>query len=321
MSDEMNIGGKQYVSSKRASELSGYAQDYIGQLARSGQIDAQRVGGLWHVLMDSLLTYKQTADMYKPEPPQVVHTKDPESLITFDGKDYVSAVRAAKITGYNQDYVGQLARGGKILSRQVGNRWYVEREGILAHKREKDSLLASVQAESVGLVRAERQAVHVEPEVERKPLATPVRAPQGPFLTYTPDNRTLVPRLTSDGKARDPFLVKSLAYDVDVYQVPAPTEQPRIRVRVGELEDDSRTSGIPIFNGTILASLLLLVAVTLGGYYALISRGSMVASVESSAGTGKSDRGTSQKLGDVFVAVGNVLEDIIIPEIVYFRNK
>ena len=34
MSDEMQIEGKPYISSKRASELSGYAQDYIGQLAR-----------------------------------------------------------------------------------------------------------------------------------------------------------------------------------------------------------------------------------------------------------------------------------------------
>jgi hypothetical protein len=49
MSDEMVIEGKTYISSKRAAQVSGYAQDYIGQLARGGAIDAQRVGGLWFV--------------------------------------------------------------------------------------------------------------------------------------------------------------------------------------------------------------------------------------------------------------------------------
>jgi hypothetical protein len=159
MSDEIPVGDLMYVSSKRASEISGYAQDYIGQLARKGLIDAKRVGGLWYVYLDSLESYK-----VQPGLPQQTLSEDhasqsdPDVLVSFDGKDYISANRASKLTGYNQDYVGQLARSGKILARQVGNRWYVDHTGILLHKKEKDELLASVQVAAVGIQSREKMS-------------------------------------------------------------------------------------------------------------------------------------------------------------------
>ncbi|MDZ4227267.1 MAG: hypothetical protein U1D26_02195, partial [Patescibacteria group bacterium] len=180
MTDEVVVEGVSYISSKRASELSGYVQDYIGQLARRGLIEAQRIGGLWYVSMDSLSSYKKSADEYKPQiqkrssPPPA----EPESIVSFGGQDYISASRAAQITSYNQDYIGQLARSGTILARQIGNRWYVEREALLAHKKEKDALLAAVQTQSVGIVR---------PVVQTAPM----RAPEGhreEFYTYTRDD-------------------------------------------------------------------------------------------------------------------------------------
>lgn len=187
MSDAMWIQGKEYISSKRASELSGYAQDYIGQLARKGLIDAQRVGGLWFISMTSLSEYKSHADTYVRQLPEKKETPEVDSLISFDGKDHISASRAAKITGYHPDYVGQLARSGAIISRQVGNRWYIDREGILAHKQAKDKLLGAVQAQSVGIARSNisggEDATH-----------TRYNGP-GPFLTYTRDDRELLPTL------------------------------------------------------------------------------------------------------------------------------
>ena len=151
--DELVIDGKTFVSSKRASETSGYAQDYIGQLARGGHIDACRIGGLWYISMPSLEEYQNENESHKLDQPRYTHVKEPESLAFFDGKDYISASRASKLSGYNQDYIGQLARAGQILARQVGNRWYIERDSLMRHKQEKDALLAEVQSKSVGLVR------------------------------------------------------------------------------------------------------------------------------------------------------------------------
>ncbi len=196
MSDELFISGKTYVSSRRASEISGYAQDYIGQLCRGGLIDAQRVGGLWYVFLDSLNAYEKNTEAARPQILSASAPHDPEALVNFDGKDYISASRASKLTGYNQDYIGQLARASKILSRQIGNRWYVEREGLLAHKSEKDGLLANVQSESVGLKRPEP----VSPEKPHVGLTyhsesndlLPVIAPKAPIEGMETDIPTAV---------------------------------------------------------------------------------------------------------------------------------
>lgn len=151
---EVVLDGKTYVGSKLAAQDCGYTQDYVGQLARKGLIDAKRVSGQWYVLLDSLKNYKSTAETFKPEPPKYQPDPNVESSLNLDGKEYVSAASAAKLTEYNQDYVGQLARAGKIPSRQIGNRWYVEKDALINHKREKDALLRAVQAESVGLHKA-----------------------------------------------------------------------------------------------------------------------------------------------------------------------
>lgn len=55
--DELQIKGKTYISSKRAHATTGYAKDYIGQLARAGKIPATRVGRAWYVDESALKAY------------------------------------------------------------------------------------------------------------------------------------------------------------------------------------------------------------------------------------------------------------------------
>ncbi len=52
----------------------------------------------------------------------------------FDGKKYISSSRAAKISGYVNDYIGQLCRDGKLDARMVGRTWYVCLESLIQHK-------------------------------------------------------------------------------------------------------------------------------------------------------------------------------------------
>lgn len=156
MSDVIHFEGVEYISSKRASDLSGYNQDYIGQLARSGKIKARRVGGLWYIQYESLELFESSEEKnnlpVNVQNDEINETKKQiSSIVFFDGKEYISAAEASKSTGYHQDYIGQLSRGGKIPARLVGKRWFVSRRDILAHKREKDALLAAVQTDAVGL--------------------------------------------------------------------------------------------------------------------------------------------------------------------------
>jgi len=57
--EELLLGGIKYISSKRASLLTGYTKDYIGQLCRGKKVNAQLVGRTWYVEEESLLAHKQ----------------------------------------------------------------------------------------------------------------------------------------------------------------------------------------------------------------------------------------------------------------------
>lgn len=55
--DELDVGGKKYISSKRASEITAYAKDYIGQLARAGKVPGTRFGRAWYVEEAAILRH------------------------------------------------------------------------------------------------------------------------------------------------------------------------------------------------------------------------------------------------------------------------
>ncbi|MEX0934159.1 MAG: hypothetical protein WD003_02825, partial [Candidatus Paceibacterota bacterium] len=57
MNKNLIIEGKNHISVKRASEITGYTNDYIGQLCRAGKIDAKRIERRWFVCEESLLGY------------------------------------------------------------------------------------------------------------------------------------------------------------------------------------------------------------------------------------------------------------------------
>lgn len=163
------IDGVEYISSKRAAELCGYAQDYVGQLARAAKIDARRASGHWYVNLESLREHTKNADARVPQTRLDVEVRAVDIITGDDGAQYVSASRASKISGYHQDYIGQLARSSTIKAQQVGNRWYVDLDMLLSHKKQKDSLLAAVQTASVGL--SHQRSVYTPP-TEDAVLAT-----------------------------------------------------------------------------------------------------------------------------------------------------
>lgn len=56
--DEILIGDKTYISSKRAAKITGYAKDYIGQLCREGRVPARLVGRGWYVLESAIQDHR-----------------------------------------------------------------------------------------------------------------------------------------------------------------------------------------------------------------------------------------------------------------------
>lgn len=56
--DELTIGDKTFISSKKAAQITGYAKDYVGQLCRGGYVEAQMVGRNWYVLEKSIRDHR-----------------------------------------------------------------------------------------------------------------------------------------------------------------------------------------------------------------------------------------------------------------------
>jgi hypothetical protein len=56
--------------------------------------------------------------------------------LVVDGEKYISSKRAARLSGYTKDYIGQLCRAGKIPSKMVGRSWYVKEDSLKEHRKE-----------------------------------------------------------------------------------------------------------------------------------------------------------------------------------------
>ena len=93
--DELEIQGKKYISSKRASELTGYAKDYVGQLARAGKIPGTRVGRAWYVEEATILAH---ANSEKTE--QAIILEEPRAVISPLQPRRVISPATLKAIGY-----------------------------------------------------------------------------------------------------------------------------------------------------------------------------------------------------------------------------
>lgn len=56
--DELVLEGKVFIKAARAAKNLGYATDYVGQLCRSGKIDAHLIGRTWYVNEEQLGTHR-----------------------------------------------------------------------------------------------------------------------------------------------------------------------------------------------------------------------------------------------------------------------
>ncbi|MGE5541398.1 MAG: hypothetical protein ACM3TU_03960 [Bacillota bacterium] len=105
--------------------------------------------------------------------------------LALDNKKYLSSKRAAQVTGYAKDYVGQLCREGRVQARLVGRNWYVLESSILEHRfgaEESDNEPVNAAPEKAPVstwnppvYTAETAAV--VPTIAPKPAPAPVEAP------------------------------------------------------------------------------------------------------------------------------------------------
>ena len=130
MKKEITHKGQKYISTKQAALLSGYGSDYIGQLARAGKIRSRLFGNARFVCEADLVSYGGKDD------------------IILNGEKYISTSDAANHAEYTQDYIGQLARSGKVGSSIVGRIRFIKESDLISYVKNNkgNDVAASIEA-------------------------------------------------------------------------------------------------------------------------------------------------------------------------------
>jgi hypothetical protein len=135
------------------------------------------------------------------------------SALFFENKKYISAKDASALTGYSQDYVGQLSRGNKVDSKKIGKVWYVNEESILNYKKlPSESALNSVKKVSEILVEKNSEVspvsvVSVQSEIVKNTTETMV-------ISDTRDALNSISRPSEDRYKKVPSKYVQFAHEV-----------------------------------------------------------------------------------------------------------
>ena len=153
------------ITTKDASELSGYSADYLSKLARAKKISGTQVGRNWLVNKESLVSFIEAQRRHKKELARELarvraseyraNAKQPVAKPVFAApaletvrieRDLISTKDAAQLSGYSADYLAKLARERKVSGVQVGGSWLLRRDALtafLAHADERKIEIAA----------------------------------------------------------------------------------------------------------------------------------------------------------------------------------
>lgn len=162
------------------------------------------------------------------------------SVIVLDGKEYISSRRASELSGYAQDYIGQLARGGHVEARRIGGLWYISSDSLKEHQEKKDGLLAAVQSDSLGI----REGIELAKSRNTNPQQLPALA------TYHTDHKSdLIPKISEKTYKTNSDNLEKTPNPIQINIKRAPQLQPK------KLATANKT----FFYGTVFAGALTII--------------------------------------------------------------
>lgn len=94
--DKVTLDGKVYEKSAAVAKRFGYTADYMGQLSRSGKIDAQLVGRSWYVYTPSVEEYQET--LYDDDQTEIAEVTEKEKTDqTKNKKNLEPKIRTSRL--------------------------------------------------------------------------------------------------------------------------------------------------------------------------------------------------------------------------------
>ncbi len=156
---QSTLRGDLFLPLRALSEKYRYTQDHLAWLARTGRVDAIRLGkkGEWHVSEASLAGYR--------------------TAIIQAGGDYAPLAELAQQYGYAKDYLGLLARLGKITAKKSpAGQWFADPFSVqeyYANLKDPKSSDAPVTSSPAPVVPESQIAVPVPSVPQPLPAVTP----------------------------------------------------------------------------------------------------------------------------------------------------
>ena len=102
---------------------------------------------------------------------QSILKNDRPTETSGDNNGFLSLAQAAVITGYHQDYLGQLARAGKLPAQKIGRNWVTTIEAVYKLKEGQDPASGgNMISEAAGKIEVENQKAGIPQAITPKDL-------------------------------------------------------------------------------------------------------------------------------------------------------
>ena len=126
--------------------------------------------------------------------------------IFVKGNKYISSKRAAKLSGYAKDYIGQLVRMKKLAGVKFGRAWFIEERGLQSFLKQANNDL-----EAVGITEAS-----IKHEEKNTQAVNTVPNQTWSSIKYLEDDSRLLP--ISDSQDTNTELSKNDTPEIDIVQ-------------------------------------------------------------------------------------------------------
>ena len=188
--DELTIGDKIYISSKRAAAITGYAKDYVGQLCREGRVEATLVGRSWYVLESSIRAHRFGSEASVSEVAEPEAKVQKETLKTWEAPTYRSEpvsempIMARRSVNLLDNVVPEATPEAGVVEPSIGpetvedmqsawREWFASRQEASAGTREEENAMEGFDKREVATEIVEDSYDNEEEEVALNRVAEP----------------------------------------------------------------------------------------------------------------------------------------------------
>ena len=167
--------------------------------------------------------------------------------ILIEEKKYVSSKRAAKMTGYAKDYIGQLCREGRVPARLVGRSWYVLESAIQDH-RFGDQVASSAPGVQKGDI-----DISMSPITSEFPRYEAAKEEVIPFINHVRNTEAEIAQRLQDSwhawfdHVGKPDATEKMAVEAEIISpITPPTHLRKNEEKKGINEDNGKETNVPI---------------------------------------------------------------------------